>query len=401
MTYHDNWSAKVVDYVKYAIDNSKYYHNKINLSCLNDLKSIPILKKNDVKNNYSNILINDKNQQEKHILKKHTSGTSGEPLNVYWNNKDYVISNLFVWKLRRIWYNIYPIDRLVTFHSATNNFSYSSQKYIKNNTVLSLERCVFTDAILNEYCDEIRKFDPSWILGPPSTIFLILNYMKEHKIILKNLKYVEFNGEYVEKHFINTLKMDFGIMVSNLYGSEEFNGIAMTCPNGNMHIITDNVYVETDKFQENKLLITSLVNKLMPFIRYDIGDYGYVYKGGVCACGYNDIYLDLIRGRSNDMVTIGNSIISMSLFNQIIDEMNYSKNKVKQFFVRFKNNKFTLFILTDFSYIIELQIQKEYFINKLCVKSGLTTQFFELEIFDDPQLFFNSKSKFSYFIIEE
>ena len=33
-------------------------------------------------------------------------------------------------------------------------------------------------------------------------------------------------------------------LIANMYGSEEMNGIAIECPFHNMHVISENVYVE-------------------------------------------------------------------------------------------------------------------------------------------------------------
>ena len=59
-----------------------------------------------------------------------------------------------------------------------------------------------------------------------------------------------------------------------MYGSEEMNGIAIENPNGEMHILTDNVFFEV--WSENEIypngngesIITNLNNHAMPIIRY-------------------------------------------------------------------------------------------------------------------------------------
>lgn len=78
------------------------------------------------------------------------------------------------------------------------------------------------------------------------------------------------------------------------------------CPAGHMHVMESNVYVEcvdeegVPTQEEGELVVTSLHNRVMPFVRYKIGDYGKIRS---TTCVYSSApEIVLTRGRSNDYI---------------------------------------------------------------------------------------------------
>ena len=134
----------------------------------------------------------------------------------------------------------------------------------------------------------------------------------------------------------------FGVPVGNLYGSIEFNGIALTCPYNHMHVLYNNVLVETD--DDNNLIITSLTNTYMPLIRYKIGDIG-IIKNNNCACGFKGNILDLQRGRDKEVVELYNLCIDYRSFVNIVIYINndYGRDIIKQYYINKENNIIMLY----------------------------------------------------------
>ena len=85
---------------------------------------------------------------------------------------------------------------------------------------------------------------------------------------------------------------------SNQYGSREVPNIACECRQGNMHVFTDMVWLES---VDDQLLVTSLTNRLMPMIRYAIGDSG-LLKEGSCPCGSPFPLMQMDMCRQNDLI---------------------------------------------------------------------------------------------------
>lgn len=71
----------------------------------------------------------------------------------------------------------------------------------------------------------------------------------------------------------------FDAVTASQYGCNEIGSIAYECPEGNLHVMDHNVYVEIEPFTEQEraagtghVIVTARHNKVMPFIRYDTGD---------------------------------------------------------------------------------------------------------------------------------
>lgn len=68
----------------------------------------------------------------------------------------------------------------------------------------------------------------------------------------------------------------FNCKVASQYGCYEVNSIAYECPFHKLHVMTENVYVEI--VEDNQICITSKHNRVMPFVRYKVGDRGRLCK---------------------------------------------------------------------------------------------------------------------------
>lgn len=101
------------------------------------------------------------------------------------------------------------------------------------------------------------------------------------------------------------------------------NSIAYSCPNGHLHLIEDNVFVEAI---ENKIVVTTLNNYVMPLMRYDIGDMG-TLDSVKCPFNSNPI-IKINRCRYNEHIVTSetgklNPYILSSIIERITDEIGY------------------------------------------------------------------------------
>lgn len=64
--------------------------------------------------------------------------------------------------------------------------------------------------------------------------------------------------------------------------------------------MTENVYVEI--VEDNQICITSKHNRVMPFVRYKVGDRGRLCTDKNCSCGSQEPILELEMARDNDLI---------------------------------------------------------------------------------------------------
>lgn len=395
-----NWEI-----VKYAYQNINFYKKNYaeilgNTTNLNDniFKTLPILDKHNVIQNYDDII-------DTHIIKRDikaltTSGTSGKPIRINWLNSDYIKSNFYTWNLRRKWYNIFPSDKFCTFHSSlTDGKSSVIQDVLLygNGRILSFGRYLYSEQILKKYVILMQKFKPKWILGQPSVIYILAQYIKNNNISINSIRYIELNGEYVDNSILNAIREVFNVPVSNLYGAVEFNGIALTCPHGNMHIINNNVYVENIKKDSiSQIIVTGLVNRYIPLIRYNIGDVGTVTSSRRCNCGYSGDILEVSKGRVHELISFNsNTKLDPSIFMSIVDEINIENNIVLQFCLLIDKNKITLQLLIDEKYKKHFKLKENYYLHKLSNLNAYGISY-DLEVTTDEKEMLNGESKFTF-----
>jgi phenylacetate-CoA ligase len=85
-----------------------------------------------------------------------------------------------------------------------------------------------------------------------------------------NLLLVKGTSEKIYEHYHDYSRKAFGHKIVSEYGAAESGIIAFECKEGNMHINMEGVLVEID--EENEIIVTNLLSKSFPIIRYKLGD---------------------------------------------------------------------------------------------------------------------------------
>lgn len=328
-------NEKLFDMIKYAYNNSDFYKKKlkpifeknIDEISLEEFKTIDCVSRLDLINNVSDILSYDyKYLNRKDLIAERTSGSTGENVTVYWEFNDWIKSNYYLWKKRMKWYGIMPSDKMCTFHTRTNkgrsSLNFDNSRIIKTKTQLSLSAVYLSDDDLREYYNEIIEFQPTWFMMAPTIGLKLVEYCKTNKLKPPlSVKYVELFGELVSNGIRDVIDEFFSdAKTTVMYGAKEVNGIAYTCPCGKMHVLSDNVYVDVD--ENDDIILTSLVNKAFPIIRYRIGDKVKVSNCNECECGTSGLIIDTIIGKSTRLDYLDErSGITYYLLSNVIDNV--------------------------------------------------------------------------------
>lgn len=252
-----------------------------------------------------------------------TSGTSGMFSEVYWHPKEMQRSLLPLWLLRKKYYNISAYNRMCSFYPAGEG----NDLYIEKRNSLAVARTSLYDGRLEEVYKKILSYDPEWMILQPSIALLLCGCAEKYGKP-EALRYIEFTGEYLELSVRKKTEGVFQCQTADQYGTKEVNSIAFECPCGKLHILSDNVYVETvnDKNEADSsyICITSLQNYAMPLIRYQLEDRGKIYRNVSCACGCTGDVLELESGRANDMVVMRDySVRHPYMLMEIFQAINY------------------------------------------------------------------------------
>jgi phenylacetate-CoA ligase len=129
-----------------------------------------------------------------------------------------------------------------------------------------------------------------------------------------NLRFSTFvsTGEVLDQQSHDLIAAAFGCRVIDLYGVREVGLVAFQCPDAERHhLCAEALHIELLDEQGQpvrpgrfgRVIVTSLYNYAMPFIRYEVGDYA-LASGEACACGRGLPSIDQIGGRSRNMLVL-------------------------------------------------------------------------------------------------
>ena len=142
--------------------------------------------------------------------------------------------------LRKRYYNILPRNRLCYFYPSDEHID----DIVKKRYLRAYPRISILDDRKEQIYEDILSYDPEWMIVQPSIALLLVDLAKKYNRTPENLRYIEFTGEYLEPKVRRRVETVFDCRTANQYGTKEVNSIAYECPEGNLHILSQNVYVE-------------------------------------------------------------------------------------------------------------------------------------------------------------
>jgi phenylacetate-CoA ligase len=289
------------------------------ISTSDPLHSLPLTKKSDIQDSLPAFI--RKGTDMKSLNEMRTSGSTGEPLQVYEGHacSDYGIALVHM-NLAET--GLSPRDLLAEI---------SHKKNKKPGLMQSLG--LFRRNMLSIHDGEAKNFSRLCDLKPdvlgyyPSVVSLMAKMNFEKKQI--KLKSVLCGAEPLSASARKTISESFSCPVFNMYGTTEFGPIGWECPEEHsMHVNATSAYVEIvdsngrpKKSGEGRLAITTLRNDAMPLLRYDIGDCA--SWGKECSCGRGLPVLKSLKGRTDDVIVLPSGKVRSALSVNLMDDLLY------------------------------------------------------------------------------
>jgi len=160
--------------------------------------------------------------------------------------------------------------------------------------------------------DLINRIKPFSIDGYTSSIYNLARYIKDHNVKIYRPKFVFTTAENLFKNEKNIIESSLGL-VSDIYGCGEINGIAVRpVAEDKYYILEPHVIIEAESIRKGdykEIIVTNLDNKIMPLIRYKIGDLiDGIYEGDE-QNRFGFSYFKQIIGRTSEVIDMGNGKI--------------------------------------------------------------------------------------------
>jgi phenylacetate-CoA ligase len=328
----------LADIVAFAAAHTPYYEEALAPFLKNaafDLSALPILSKDDVIRRMDDLLADDADRNQVKI--GHTGGSTGKPLAFWYDDAKHELMRAGMMRSYRLsgWR---PGQTILNFWGARQDvvpggvFGSQWGDFIAaEHTIAAFE---YTETQLAEWARFIQRYRPVLLQGYASVLSEVARVVIENRLPMpKSLLGVYSTAEVLTDSQRQRMQQAFGCKVFNQYGSREIPNIACECQLGKMHVFTDMVMLESEPQENetgesgNRLLVTSLTNRLMPMIRYDIGDTGRLLDG-TCECGLPFPLMEMNLCRQNDLIrTRSGKTIHPSFFNRLL----YGQTQIRQY----------------------------------------------------------------------
>lgn len=158
---------------------------------------------------------------------------------------------------------------------------------------------------LSELAERVRYFAPDAIFARPSRCQQLIELLSGTSL-RPRVRAVLTLGENLAPGVRTELTAFFDAPVFDSYGMREVSEIATECGNGVYHVESDRLVVEIvdgsgrrlDAGSMGEIVVTNLLSRSMPLLRYRTGDAG-MLQARDCGCGSTGPVLDRIGGRDH------------------------------------------------------------------------------------------------------
>lgn len=303
-----------IPYYKRLFDDIKF--DPYSIESVKDIQRIPFLTKDIIRKEFDNLY--NKNIPSKNYSLHSTSGSTGEKLSFLLPNELlYKKNTAFLYRFYHMW-GIKPKDRRVTIGGRV--FTHKAPFWVFNifeNQLLLSSHHLGNDTV-SLYVNKIESFKPAFIQGHPSAILVMSKYILDRDRELKvNIKVIFTTGETLIEEDKKIIEKAFNCPVAQQYGSGENCFSSQQGPDDIGYLINyEHGFIELiGEGDLKEVVVTSLQNDVMPFVRYKMNDYVKVSNERYSSRYGLPILFDEVVGRTDDIIMLknGSSILPVTI----------------------------------------------------------------------------------------
>lgn len=275
---------------------------------IEDLEKLPVLSKDDIRNNYKDIVPD--NLSELKYKRSATGGSTGDPLMYLSDYNSWSMSNannIMNWENTGYRYG----DKYVALGSTSLNVhkrnGIKHRIYYKLKGKIGLNGINMSDIICKEYINFIVQHGIRYIYGYASAIYLLARYaINKNKHL--DIKACYSTSEVLTESFRTIIEEAFNCKVMDCYGAND-GGLTAYSEESGFYKVGYNCLIRQESINENgvgSILVTDLSNFAMPFINYRLGDEILIDRCKNISYPYNGQIINKVLGRSSDILFLKN-----------------------------------------------------------------------------------------------
>jgi phenylacetate-CoA ligase len=305
---------------EYARENSAFYKDfygkhgvlDLKIESFDDIQKVPIIDKNILKQYDINDIVTCK-LTDKHNIHS-TSGSTGEPFKIAYSKfEDYSAHVRLTRYIMKHGYN--PFKKMVLISRYESGHQFEVEKDV--GLIAKLQRAlkIFPKEIISIFepldlvIEKLIKIKPFIIWSTPSFIHLLALELEKKDLKLE-IPVCFLMAETISPDQLKLFKERVCKKLIDAYGSMESPSIGFSTSNIDYKDITHNTFLievinhrEINNAKVGDIVTTNFINKTMPFIRYEMGD----YVGVLDRPDFPIKRIGKVYGRFEDILDLGNN----------------------------------------------------------------------------------------------
>jgi phenylacetate-CoA ligase len=303
---------------EYARQNSKFYKEyygdngvmDLKIENYEDIKKVPLINKTLLRQYITRDIMTCDIDLSTNIHS--TSGSTGEPFKIAYDKFEDYSSHVRLTKaLMGKGYNPFRKGLLLSRYGPEHMFEVEND--IKKIGFLQTKLGLFSREVISIFdpvesiIQKLEKIKPFIVWSTPSIIELVALELKKNNRRL-NIPLVLLMAETISPKFVKLFRERIGFNFIDQYGCMEAPSIGYGInQTETKKIFSNSVLVEVinerimadDKVGD--IVITNLINRTMPFIRFDLGDYVKLLDNN----NFPQKMIGRLYGRSEDVINVG------------------------------------------------------------------------------------------------
>jgi phenylacetate-CoA ligase len=309
--------ARLTDLIQYVWEFNPFYRRRMDdlalvpedIRSTEDLMKLPVLTKAEVRLNTDELLSRGFDKATLHSAK--TGGSTGKSLDLYFTEECSELRNACA-RRHDCWTGWRPGEPIAACwgnpkypKSLREKIRFSLvQPYIYLDTMHVDKVAVIT------FLEAWRKVKPTLLYGHAHSLYLLADSIKHYGLDVPGLVGILSTSMMLIPSERKIIEDVFGAKVTDRYGCEEVSLIASECEqHQGMHLNIEHLVVEflredgtaASSGESGSIVVTDLMNKAMPFIRYQVEDVG-VLTDRICSCGRGLPLMEHVTGRVADFL---------------------------------------------------------------------------------------------------
>jgi phenylacetate-CoA ligase len=329
---------KLQNLLEFAGGNNEFYSARFEDAGLpkdkllshEDFRRIPILTKEEIRKNAPAMI--SQGYAIKNLMNFKTGGSTGKALDIFITEECSELRNACARRHDRWagWEVGEPIAAAWGNPQLPTNIKDKLKQWLLSPYIYLDTMSVNAESV-RDFSFKWDKFKPTLLFGHAHSIYILAQFVRDLNITNIKPRGILSTSMMLMPHERKVIEEVFAVKVTDRYGCEEVSLIASECEkHEGMHLNIEHLFIEFLKDdgsyaapgEPGRIIVTDLMNRAMPFIRYQVEDVG-VPSARKCSCGRGLPLMEHVTGRVADFLVKkdGSRVAGVSLIENTLTKL--------------------------------------------------------------------------------